>query len=104
MILYVLSFREDSLPKVHVKDISSAHLISYHPNRDLLPRAEDMSFTWTLGKLSSLKEKSHRMKNPSCLGGNFFSISSSSYWRAIDNGKKEAKSIVERFCYYFSPP
>jgi hypothetical protein len=36
MILYVLSFREDSLPKVHVKDISSAHLISYHPDRDLL--------------------------------------------------------------------
>ena len=30
-------FREDSLPKVHVKDISSAHLISYHPDRDLLP-------------------------------------------------------------------
>jgi hypothetical protein len=37
MILYVLSFREDSLPKVHVKDISSAHFISYHPDRDLLP-------------------------------------------------------------------
>jgi DNA-directed RNA polymerase subunit H (RpoH/RPB5) len=37
MILYVLSFRENSLPKVHVKDISSAHLISYHPDRDLLP-------------------------------------------------------------------
>ena len=37
MILYVLSFREDSLPKVHVKDISSVHLISYHPDRDLLP-------------------------------------------------------------------
>jgi hypothetical protein len=26
---YYLSFREDSLPKVHVKDISSAHLISW---------------------------------------------------------------------------
>jgi hypothetical protein len=37
MILYVLSFREDSLPKVHVKNISSAHLISYHPDRDILP-------------------------------------------------------------------
>ena len=36
MILYVLFFRENSLPKVHVKDISSAHLISYHPDRDLL--------------------------------------------------------------------
>ena len=29
--------KEDSLPKVHVKDISSAHLISYHPDKDLLP-------------------------------------------------------------------
>ena len=28
--------KENSLPKVHVKDISSAHLISYHPDRDLL--------------------------------------------------------------------
>ncbi|CAC5361652.1 RNF213 [Mytilus coruscus] len=27
----------DSLPRVHVKDISSAHLISYHPDKDLLP-------------------------------------------------------------------
>jgi hypothetical protein len=33
----MLSFREDCLLKVHVKDISSAHLISYHPDRDLLP-------------------------------------------------------------------
>ena len=32
-------FREDSLPKVQVKVISSAHLISYHPDRDLLPRS-----------------------------------------------------------------
>ncbi|XP_052083737.1 E3 ubiquitin-protein ligase rnf213-alpha-like [Mytilus californianus] len=29
--------RLDSLPKVNVKDISSAHLISYHPEKDLLP-------------------------------------------------------------------
>ncbi|XP_063404431.1 E3 ubiquitin-protein ligase rnf213-alpha-like [Mytilus trossulus] len=29
--------KEDNLPKVHVKDISSAHLISYHPDKDLLP-------------------------------------------------------------------
>lgn len=29
--------RIDSLPIVHVKDISSAHLISYHPDKDLLP-------------------------------------------------------------------
>ncbi|XP_052086034.1 E3 ubiquitin-protein ligase RNF213-like [Mytilus californianus] len=27
----------DSMPRVHVKDISSAHLISYHPDKDLLP-------------------------------------------------------------------
>ncbi|XP_076109129.1 E3 ubiquitin-protein ligase rnf213-alpha-like [Mytilus galloprovincialis] len=27
----------DSLPKVNVKDLSAAHLISYHPDRDLLP-------------------------------------------------------------------
>ncbi|CAC5391523.1 RNF213 [Mytilus coruscus] len=29
--------RLESLPKVKVKDISSAHLISYHPEKDLLP-------------------------------------------------------------------
>ncbi|XP_052062678.1 E3 ubiquitin-protein ligase rnf213-alpha-like isoform X2 [Mytilus californianus] len=29
--------KEESLPTVHVKDISSAHLISYHPDKDLLP-------------------------------------------------------------------
>ncbi|VDI19307.1 Hypothetical predicted protein [Mytilus galloprovincialis] len=28
---------EDSLPKVHVRDISAAHLVSYHPDKDLLP-------------------------------------------------------------------
>ncbi|CAC5422253.1 RNF213 [Mytilus coruscus] len=27
----------DSLPRVKVKDLSTAHLISYHPDRDLLP-------------------------------------------------------------------
>ncbi|CAC5380698.1 RNF213 [Mytilus coruscus] len=27
----------DSLPRVNVKDLSAAHLISYHPDRDLLP-------------------------------------------------------------------
>ncbi|VDI18579.1 Hypothetical predicted protein, partial [Mytilus galloprovincialis] len=27
----------DRLPRVHVRDISTAHLISYHPDRDLLP-------------------------------------------------------------------
>lgn len=31
------SFSSESLPKVSVKDISAAHLISYHQDRDLLP-------------------------------------------------------------------
>ncbi|XP_071137099.1 E3 ubiquitin-protein ligase rnf213-alpha-like [Mytilus edulis] len=29
--------KEESLPKVYVRDISAAHLVSYHPDRDLLP-------------------------------------------------------------------
>ena len=37
MILMIFFFRYVSLPKVHVNDISSAHLISYHTDRDLLP-------------------------------------------------------------------
>lgn len=29
--------RFDRLPRAHVRDITAAHLISYHPDKDLLP-------------------------------------------------------------------
>ncbi|CAG2252468.1 RNF213 [Mytilus edulis] len=40
-----------SLPKVHVKDISSAHLISYHPDKDLLPMVlANCNYTFEVGQ------------------------------------------------------
>ncbi|XP_063442805.1 E3 ubiquitin-protein ligase RNF213-like [Mytilus trossulus] len=41
----------DSLPTVHVKDISSAHLISYHPDKDLLPMVfANCNYTFEVGQ------------------------------------------------------
>ncbi|CAG2195613.1 RNF213 [Mytilus edulis] len=34
----------DSLPKVKVKDLSAIHLISYHPDRDLLPMIDTVVY------------------------------------------------------------
>ncbi|XP_052062680.1 E3 ubiquitin-protein ligase rnf213-alpha-like isoform X2 [Mytilus californianus] len=41
----------ETLPKVHVKDISSAHLISYHPDKDLLPMVlANCNYTFEVGQ------------------------------------------------------
>ncbi|XP_052062754.1 E3 ubiquitin-protein ligase rnf213-alpha-like isoform X2 [Mytilus californianus] len=41
----------ETLPQVHVKDISSAHLISYHPDKDLLPMVlANCNYTFEVGQ------------------------------------------------------
>ncbi|VDI23651.1 Hypothetical predicted protein [Mytilus galloprovincialis] len=41
----------DRLPRVHIRDISAAHLISYHPERDLLPMVlANCSYSFEVGQ------------------------------------------------------
>ncbi|VDI24291.1 Hypothetical predicted protein, partial [Mytilus galloprovincialis] len=48
---YQRKLSAESLPKVHVKDISSAHLISYHPDKDLLPMVlANCNYTFEVGQ------------------------------------------------------
>ncbi|XP_063441660.1 E3 ubiquitin-protein ligase rnf213-alpha-like [Mytilus trossulus] len=48
---YQRKLSAESLPKVHAKDISSAHLISYHPDKDLLPMVlANCNYTFEVGQ------------------------------------------------------
>lgn len=50
-VLVTIFFSEENLPRVHVKDISSAHLISYHPDKDLLPLVlANCNYTFEVGE------------------------------------------------------
>lgn len=41
----------DNLPEVSIRDISQAHLISYHPDKDLLPMAmASCNYSFEMGK------------------------------------------------------
>lgn len=43
--------RYTQLPKVHVTDVTTAHLISYHPDRDILPMVmANCHYTFEVGK------------------------------------------------------